>query len=225
MIIYSAQLIVRMMGNLVRSIIAPPYCLHCKEWLSSYTTLCTSCLLMIRPIVSHEQVITATKSVTIFAVGAYQGILKQLICAKHARHMYAARALGYLLWNHSDISLQHFDYIVPIPLHWRRYAARGYNQTAEMAQEIAYYAGKPILHALKRIRNTAFQTSLTVAQRAQNVQDVFVACPKQKQHLKGAVILVIDDVCTTGATIEASVRTLYKEYPAKIIVAVAARVV
>jgi ComF family protein len=99
--------------------------------------------------------------------------------------------------------------VVPVPLHpWRR-ARRGFNQAAELARHL----GPPVVHALWRCRATPPQTGLTAAARRRNVRRAFLLSPwvarGRAAHLvRGRVIVLVDDVRTTGATLEECARVL-----------------
>src|ERR1700722_1535216 len=112
----------------VLAIIAPPVCARCKTVLAQETVLCTACSPRIQKVASYTLVITKRYVVVVFAASAYQDIVQELVRAKQKRKIYAARLLGILIWEQTDIAQQSFDYIVPVPLHWRRYTQRGYNQ-------------------------------------------------------------------------------------------------
>ncbi len=99
------------------------------------------------------------------------------------------------------------DLIVPVPLHRRRLAARGYNQAAEIATPIAARLGLPLRPgACIRIRHTPEQTSLTGRARRQNLTGAFVA----QCSLAGLRCAIVDDVFTTGATAQAVAAALMK---------------
>lgn len=212
-------------NGIIRDIIAPPVCVVCKEFVDTHTVVCFSCSHHIKPVTSYALSITKSYAVTVFAISAYEGIVQQLIRAKQARKIYAARCLGLLMWDYTDLRFQEFDYIVPVPLHWQRYAARGYNQAEEIALALRERSGKRVLNCLRRSRATAIQASLSAQERRANVNNVFVLKSKYADLLKGARILLVDDVLTTGSTLEACVRTLRKERPLSIIIAVGSRVV
>ncbi len=116
-----------------------------------------------------------------------------------------ARPLGRLMadrWPQLRPAGQPFDAIVPVPLHRRRERERGYNQAALLARELGRHLQLPVVeHVLIRSRATARQTDLDAAQRRANVQGAF-AC--RNAGLSGQAILLIDDVCTTGSTLEAA---------------------
>jgi ComF family protein len=186
--------------------------------------LCNVCLGLIQPIVTCPIKITDSYDVTVFAIGLYKDPLKQLVVAKHHRNRLAAQDLGHLLWILSDLKYAEFDYIVPLPLHWSRYAFRWYNQAEEIAQVISRYSGKPVVHLLARNKKTVFQSGLSREERMLNVKNVFTVKNKDTKYVD-ASILLIDDVLTTGATIKAAVKALKILQAKKIIVGVGCRVI
>jgi ComF family protein len=91
------------------------------------------------------------------------------------------------------------DAVLPVPLHWRRKAMRGFNQATEIAKPIAKSLGVPLVRNVRRKRATPFQSGLDAAQRARNLRCAFmITRPGRYTH-----ILIIDDVVTTGATAQA----------------------
>jgi ComF family protein len=98
------------------------------------------------------------------------------------------------------------DCIVPVPLHPARRRDRGYNQSELLARRVGRAAGIPVRpNALCRIRATAVQMELSAAERQVNVAGAF-RC--DDPLLRGAVVLLVDDVCTTGATLDACASAL-----------------
>jgi ComF family protein len=107
------------------------------------------------------------------------------------------------LWQHALA----VNVIVPVPLHRKRVRDRGFNQSALLAQVIAREHGLPAdCDTLVRGRATAPQVGLSVGGRAENVRDAFMCVG---DALAGTNVLLIDDVCTTGATLQASASALY----------------
>ena len=97
---------------------------------------------------------------------------------------------------------QGIDYLIPVPLHPKREKERGYNQSMMIAQGVSEVTGIPIGDMfLKRSVNTATQTHKSKEERWKNVKDIFVLDHAEK--LEGKSVLLIDDVLTTGATLEA----------------------
>jgi ComF family protein len=118
------------------------------------------------------------------------------------------------------------DALVPVPLHWRRLWARRFNQSAALAQSISRHTGLPVLsETLKRVRSTQQQVGLDKTQRATNVQGAFRVDPERKADVAGRRLIVVDDVLTSGATVEACAKALLRAGAAKVDVLVLARVV
>ena len=117
------------------------------------------------------------------------------------------------------------DALVPVPLHWRRQWARRFNQSAMLAAAIADESGVPIAAgALKRVKPTPQQVGLTRAERATNVQGAFKVPPEGKPLVAGRRLVVVDDVLTSGATVEGCARALLRAGAANVDVLVFARV-
>jgi ComF family protein len=118
------------------------------------------------------------------------------------------------------------DAFIPVPLHWTRLVGRRFNQSAELTRhlsELTGIANEPL--ALKRVRRTAHQVRLTRAQRAENVASAFRIVEERKGWVRGKRLVLVDDVYTTGATIEACARVLRRAGAARVDVLTAARVV
>ena len=105
------------------------------------------------------------------------------------------------------------DLIAPLPLHPERLAQRGFNQAAEIAKILSRLTGIAAeLELGRRVRNTAAQTDLPLRERAANVRGAF-ACPRK---LSGLRIAVVDDVMTTGATLDEFARALKQSGAARV---------
>jgi ComF family protein len=97
---------------------------------------------------------------------------------------------------------QGIDLVIPVPLHWKKEHKRGFNQSAEFGKGIAESMSIELLKdGLERTRFTETQTKKTRAERVENLKDAFVAT--SPAYIRGKHILLVDDVLTTGATLEA----------------------
>lgn len=107
--------------------------------------------------------------------------------------------------------LERCELVVPVPLHWRRLWQRKYNQSALLGASIAHSAGLPFIpDALIRTRYTTPQTGLTRKERLVNLKKVFAPNPKTLAEIQSKNVLLIDDVTTTGATLNACCAALHE---------------
>lgn len=117
------------------------------------------------------------------------------------------------------------DAIIPIPLHWMRNFTRGFNQAEELGWHLSRLAGVPMYRALSRIRQTTSQAKTSsMSARRENLRGAFAVRSGYGFH--GATVWLIDDICTTGATLHAAATALSHlpayERPAQICGAVVA---
>ena len=213
----------RCISSVLDLLISPPFCESCSVFLSANTVLCEQCRTAIRPIVSLSLPITRNFSVNVFALGAYQGVLKRLILAKHHGNMVVSRQLGELLASHPALPKMSCQVLVPIPLHWSRQMRRGYNQSAEMCQVLAGKTDSVVVPILRRRRATRFQASLRAAERIDNVRNVFALKNQYATMVENKHVVLVDDLLTTGATMKEAVAVVRTARPASITVLVSAR--
>ena len=169
--------------------IKQPYCQRCGAPLAA-GYLCSACI-------SYPMTIDGIRSVFRF-----EGTVRQAIHQFKYRHIKAmAGTLGQLLAEHLRSYPLTGDVLMPVPLHPKRLRERGYNQAALLAKEINRITGVPVIDGLLvRQRDTVTQARAANAlERRANVRDAF-GC---RQELDGRNMLLIDDVCTTGATLDA----------------------
>ncbi|TET06470.1 ComF family protein [Candidatus Dependentiae bacterium] len=206
-------------------IIFPPYCAQCKKFLTQRAVFCDACFAHVDPIVSFPLCITQKWTIPVFAVSVYRNPIKRLILAKGWSNRVASYQLGQLIWERTALRNRQFDYIVPIPLHWRRFAWRGYNQSEEIACYLSRKSGKKIVSVLKRVKHTKFQSRCSGKNRHANVADVFQVYVKDRAQFVGKHLVLVDDLMTTGATLKAATRELIKLKLASVTAVVACRVV
>jgi ComF family protein len=134
-----------------------------------------------------------------YSFGAYEGVLRELIhLFKYGRVRPLAAPLGQMMVAAIPRD-QTFDLVAPVPLHWRRRLARGFNQSELLARAVARRYGLAPVNALRRKRSTGVQAGLSHAGRRVNVASAFEASPKAA--VAGRRVLLVDDVLTTGATL------------------------
>ncbi len=197
-------------------------CAYCKCLLDKRAPLCVTCLQKVKPIVSLRLELTKNCTIPVFAISFYREPLKSLVVAKSWSDIVASSLLGELMWDLTNVKHAQFDCIMPVPLHWTRYAYRGYNQAEEMAKVLSKKSGKPVAHLLERGKRTPILAAFSLQKREEAVQDAFVLTRGANQYA-GKHILVVDDVLTTGATLKSALRVLRMSKPASITVVVACR--
>lgn len=220
------------MGGILRQLL-PPHCWKCQQWLSGdeshsegYPFLCSSCFVALPwsdPVYSCSHCGNPTSEPNLpvcplcvnetFAFDRLwsgfhydEPIKKWLLQFKFGKQEHLAKLLGKLL----AVSLSHapqtpeFDVIIPIPLHRKRLFQRGFNQALLVAHHT--FKGSAVIQPrwLTRTRATLPQTELSVEDRGENVAGAFCAAPQ----VRGKRVLLVDDVVTTGATLNAAAQVL-----------------
>jgi ComF family protein len=192
-----------------------PACPRCGGTVGPYAFVeggCASC----RPHSFHFE--------GVIRLGPYDGLLRDSILRlKQPAGEGLAEALG-LLWAHhvqQRLSAVGADAVVPVPLHWKRRLARGYNQSEALARALAGRLALPCRPGwLRRERNIPHQVKQTATARRENPRGAFFARPRPE--LKGKTILLVDDVLTTGSTASDAARALRAAGAARVVVAVLA---
>ncbi len=191
--------------NTLRNAILSPACPNCGKSTSQYEIFNGKC---------HNCQDTNSKLDYLVRVGNYHGALKNLVLSLKYHHQ--SRLDKFLGKLAADAAMarnetRHIDFLVPIPLHWRRKLIRGYNQSEIIAVQISNFLKKaglyiPIRNDLVRIRNTPPQTTLPAGQRKQNLNGAFAV--RQDAPFKNKNICLIDDVTTTGTTLNTAAKVL-----------------
>jgi ComF family protein len=164
-----------------------PLCIRCGHHLPAGQS-CIFCL---------DLGIDAVRSIGYFA-GPLREAIHQL---KYGGARVLSEPLGQMLADYAHANQIAADLIMAVPLHPQRLRERGYNQSQLLAEYVAGQFHMPAAPlALKRVRHTRFQVGLDAQERRDNVADAFAA---EADRVRGRNVLLIDDVCTTGATLEA----------------------
>ena len=204
--------------------ITPPVCDRCGDplpaWrdISQQTSRCPRC---------RRAALHVDRGRTI---GEYDGALRAIIHAlKYQKRRSLARRLAALMRDRGAEVLHGADWIVPVPLHPRRRRHRGFNQ----AEDLARHLGLPVRAWLVRRHHTRPQVELPASQRHRNVRHAFEVKRRRWSHpfdggdlrLSGRCVVLVDDVSTTGATLEACARVLKQAGVREVRALTAARVV
>ena len=138
---------------------------------------------------------------------------------KFGRKLYYAPALAEMLCDACETLPRDIDAVLPVPLHWRRRAFRGFNQAEEIGRPVARQLGVPLIHSVVRCKATAFQSGLSAHRRAQNLRGAFVV----RGTLPYVHVLIVDDVITTGTTVRQVAASLRRAGTKRISVLAVAR--
>lgn len=228
-------------------LILPPRCVQCGIHIFTTPGLCATCWEKIHfidhPLCQkcgipfeiadlHSSIcLTCCHNMPSFnqmrSVFPYDDNSKPLILKfKHGDALHLMPLLVQWLHQAGQTLLAQCDVLVPVPLHWIRLWHRGYNQAALLAQGLSQMTGKIYLpHVLRRHRRTASQGTKNSQQRHHNVKKSFSIKSSQTDRVCNKNILLIDDVYTSGATIQECVKVLKKNGANQVDILTLARVI
>ena len=210
--------------------LTPPKCVACNTDVTAGATLCLACWQSLsfidEPVCEalgtpfeYDQGEGALSPAAIAEPPAWDRARAAVAFTETARHLVhrlkyndapeAGHAMARMMLGPGRKLIAGCDALVPVPLHGRRLWKRRFNQAAVLAQAIARHSGKPMLHdVLIRPSPTRSQVGLTADERRKNVRRAFAVPPEKRPAIEGKAVLLIDDVRTTGATVEACAAVL-----------------
>ena len=236
----------RQAGLGLMQLVYPPVCAGCGKMAARPAALCPDCWGTVRFIerpfceitglpfdhdrgdglVSPEAIANPPAYARARAAVFHDGVARKIVHGlKYSdRADLAAMMAAWMARAGRDV-LDDSDVIIAVPLHRGRLFSRRYNQSAELARMLARISGKKFLPgAMRRIRATRQQVGLGLRARQDNVRGAFLVLPEQAQRFIGLKVLLVDDVLTTGSTVEAATRVLLKRGAVQVNVLTFARV-
>jgi ComF family protein len=234
-------------GRSILDLGLPPLCPTCREPVADPGAVCSLCWSKLsfisRPycerlgipfaydpgpgVLSMEAIADPPSYNRARAAVRYDETARTMVQAlKYGDRLDLAPAMGRWMATAGRELLGEADALVPVPLHWRRLWSRRFNQAATLAQTVSRISGVPVTHdLLKRMRATRQQVGLMQAERARNVQGAFRVPREARPQVHGKRLLLVDDVLTSGATLDTCARILLRAGAASVDVLVFARVV
>ncbi|PWK63288.1 ComF family protein [Aminobacter sp. AP02] len=224
----------------------PPVCAGCRRQVTQPGALCGACWPKLRFLEKPWCEVMGTPFSHDFGAGflsaeaianpppfnraraavAYSGVARRMVQGLkfHDRTDLAPWMARWMLRAGSEL-VADAEVVVPVPLHWRRFYWRQFNQSAELARTIASLSGVPFAPgAVRRLKPTRQQIGLGQREREDNVRAAFFVPSEAEVDIRGRRVLVVDDVYTTGATVVAVTRALRKSGASAVDVLTFARV-
>lgn len=209
--------------TLVLDAFYPPRCGGCER---RGTWLCAECISLVNNAPARGEAVPGVAALV--CAGAFMGPLREAVHKlKYECDRPLARPLAKLL---SAALEQNGDWVdsegetpvlVPVPLHPSRQRGRGYNQAELIARELSALTGWPVRGGLVRVRDTRSQVGLAPEARAENVRDAF----EWREGKPPVFAMLVDDVCTTGATLSECAYALTSAGARRVTAATVARAV
>lgn len=192
--------------RLILDLFYPNRCPFCDSFIPFDEYYCTSCGSKLSPPPENDEY----ENISFFtAVTEYNDRSKPIISEmKNESNGYALSAAAFMIFQSllSEQLLSRIDIITYIPMRKRDILRRGYNQTKLIAKELGKLTDKPCRPLLKKTRDTSQQKTLGARERRENMKGAFSPC--KVKTFAGKSVLIIDDVCTTGSTLNEAANVL-----------------
>ena len=237
----------RLPVRLMLDVALPPLCPSCRDAVGDGAGLCASCWQKLSPIerpfceklgipftydpgpgiFSMQAISDPPAYARARAAVRYDDIARAMVHAlKYGDRLDLAPVMARWMARAGTDLLADAEVVIPVPLHWRRMWARRFNQSAALAKLVAGSRAVPVSYtALKRVKATPQQVGLSKAERAANVQGAFRVDASGKADIARRHVVLVDDVLTSGATVDACSRALLRAGARQVDVLVFARVV
>lgn len=194
---YGERICLRCMEQL--KLLTPPWCMKCGKKLQEEGEFCKDCSSQAHAFIKGR------------ALYEYAGVAGPLYRLKYGGRQEYAQYFGEEMGRYLGDFIRQVkpDGIIPIPLHRKRYRKRGYNQAALLARALGEYLGIPVYEKLLlRVKNTKPLKLQNPSERQNNLKKAFIMA---ENDVKLKTIILVDDIYTTGSTLDEAVRTL-REY-------------
>lgn len=234
-------------ANAAAGVVLPPTCVACRKPVNEAGGLCSGCWTRIgfieRPYCerlgtpfTHDMDGVSLSPAAMAdppafqrarAAARYSDVARDLVhLLKYGDRLDLVKPFGRWMARAGAEILRDADVIVPVPLHWTRLWQRRFNQSAALARVVSTIARLPVAdHVLTRTRATPPQIGLGRNERAKNMQGAFEVPKAARADVNGKHIVLVDDVLTSGATVNACSHVLLRAGAARVDVLVLTRVV
>lgn len=207
----------------ILEIIYPKKCVFCNTINEEYA--CKKCKIKLEYICANDKLEKVKDKYFDYIISSYHYIdliRNKILEFKFDNKKYLYRALSEELIRKIQIYISLFDCIISVPISIQRYMKRGYNQSELIAKSISQKLNKPLIRfCLIKVKNNKKQSGLKIEERFTNVKSVYKVI--NKNIISGKRILLIDDIYTTGATVNECSKVLKAAGANKVLVATIAR--